>query len=53
MRWTTATGQLEGIIDATLKKSQAACTSANGKYIVSGHDEGVVKMWRMQHKGSS
>ena len=48
MMWTTATGQLGGIIGADDKGStHSTCASSDGKIIVSGHTNGVVKMWRV------
>ena len=47
MMWTTATGQLDGIIDKDTNEPRSICASSDGKYIVSGHEGGFVKTWRV------
>jgi WD40 repeat protein len=50
--WTTATGQLDAIIDTDYpNKPLSVCASSDGKCIVSGHDHGAVKMWRVRRGG--
>ena len=51
-RFQAATGQLEGIIDADpTAKAESICVSFDGKFIVSSHDKGVMKMWRIGRGG--
>jgi WD40 repeat protein len=47
MVWKTATGQLDGIIDKDRNTPFSICASTDGKYTVSCHIGGVVKMWRV------
>jgi WD40 repeat protein len=50
--WTTATGQLDAIIYTDCSnKPLSVCASSDGKCIVSGHDHGAVKMWRVRRGG--
>jgi WD40 repeat protein len=54
LMWTAATGQLEGIIDASIVDGDGStiprsiCASSDGKYIASGYGHGSVKMWRVE-----
>jgi hypothetical protein len=53
MMWTTATGQLEGTIDVDSKKPLSVCTTPDGKCMVSFHEKGVVRVWRVERRGSA
>jgi WD40 repeat protein len=48
MVWTTGTGQFKGAFDADPTARPSICASSNGKCIVSGHANGILKMWRVR-----
>jgi WD40 repeat protein len=45
MVWTAATGQLEGIFDEKPSTALSICASPDGQRIVSGYDDGTVKIF--------
>jgi WD40 repeat protein len=54
MLWVAATGQFQGLVKRVMTHHSifALCVSSDGKYIVSGHENGIVKMWRVKWRAS-
>jgi hypothetical protein len=48
MMWTAATGHIEGTISAGINTPCSMCASSDGKYFVSGHNDGTSKVLRVR-----